>query len=72
MDELPGLPGVVRTLTLPVLRHVRTIREWHAGLLTETEIAALAGTRPRAPPPRRQICCPRSTAPNSPAPTACW
>jgi DNA-binding Lrp family transcriptional regulator len=42
MDELPGLPGIVRTLTLPVLRHVRTIREWHAGLLTETEIAALA------------------------------
>lgn len=46
MDELPGLPGVVRTLTLPVLRHVRTIREWHAGLLTETEIAALAGETP--------------------------
>ena len=42
MDELPGLPGVVRTLTLPVLRHVRTIREWHAGLLTEAEIGALA------------------------------
>ncbi|MGW2384909.1 Lrp/AsnC family transcriptional regulator [Streptomyces sp. NPDC001658] len=41
MDELPGLPGVVRTSTLPVLRHVRTIREWHAGLLTEEEIAAL-------------------------------
>lgn len=41
MDELPGLPGIVRTLTLPVLRHVRTIREWHAGLLTEAEIAVL-------------------------------
>ncbi|MFD6171658.1 Lrp/AsnC family transcriptional regulator [Streptomyces coeruleorubidus] len=46
MDELPGLPGVVRTLTLPVLRHVRTIREWHAGLLTEAEISALTGGAP--------------------------
>ncbi|MET9967761.1 Lrp/AsnC family transcriptional regulator [Streptomyces sp. NPDC006356] len=51
MDELPGLPGVVRTLTLPVLRHVRTIREWHAGLLTEAEIAALTdGTAATAAP----------------------
>lgn len=51
MDELPGLPGVVRTLTLPVLRHVRTIREWHAGLLTEAEIAALTdGTAAAAAP----------------------
>ncbi|MFF7795428.1 AsnC family transcriptional regulator [Streptomyces sp. NPDC007991] len=46
MDELPGVPGVVRTLTLPVLRHVRTIREWHAGLLTEAEIAALTDGTP--------------------------
>ncbi|MFH8658372.1 Lrp/AsnC family transcriptional regulator [Streptomyces afghaniensis] len=46
MDELPGLPGVVRTLTLPVLRHVRTIREWHAGLLTEAEIDALTDGTP--------------------------
>ncbi|MCF1599527.1 Lrp/AsnC family transcriptional regulator [Streptomyces muensis] len=46
MDELPGLPGVVRTLTLPVLRHVRTIREWHAGLLTAAEIAALTDGTP--------------------------
>jgi DNA-binding Lrp family transcriptional regulator len=46
MDELPGLPGVARTLTLPVLRHVRTIREWHAGLLTEAEIAALTEGTP--------------------------
>ncbi|MFF6783261.1 Lrp/AsnC ligand binding domain-containing protein [Streptomyces sp. NPDC012510] len=44
LDELAGLPGVTETRTLPVLRHVRTIREWHAGLLTETEIAALKGT----------------------------
>jgi len=43
MDELPGLPGMVETLTLPVLRHIRTIREWHSGLLTDDEIAALAG-----------------------------
>ncbi|MGP4047810.1 Lrp/AsnC family transcriptional regulator [Streptomyces sp. 2A115] len=43
MDELPGLPGMVETFTLPVLRHIRTIREWHSGLLTEDEIAALAG-----------------------------
>lgn len=41
LDELAGLPGVVETRTLPVLRHVRTIREWHAGLLTEAEMAAL-------------------------------
>ncbi|KOG16980.1 Lrp/AsnC family transcriptional regulator [Streptomyces viridochromogenes] len=60
MDELPGLPGVVRTLTLPVLRHVRTIREWHAGLLTETEIAALADGTP-APP------APAATTPPAPA-----
>ncbi|MFI9172746.1 Lrp/AsnC family transcriptional regulator [Streptomyces lincolnensis] len=57
MDELPGLPGVVRTSTLPVLRHVRTIREWHAGLLTEEEISALTdgGSAPASadvmPPP---------------------
>ncbi|MFE7270917.1 Lrp/AsnC family transcriptional regulator [Streptomyces sp. NPDC057623] len=51
MDELPGLPGVVRTLTLPVLRHVRTIREWHAGLLTETEIAALTDGSPATAAP---------------------
>jgi DNA-binding Lrp family transcriptional regulator len=43
MDELPGLPGMLETFTLPVLRHIRTIREWHSGLLTEDEIAALAG-----------------------------
>ncbi|WP_151480302.1 Lrp/AsnC family transcriptional regulator [Streptomyces albicerus] len=43
MDELPGLPGMVETYTLPVLRHIRTIREWHSGLLTDDEIAALAG-----------------------------
>lgn len=51
MDELPGLPGVVRTLTLPVLRHVRTIREWHAGLLTEAEIAALTDGTPTGAAP---------------------
>ncbi|MEV0225289.1 Lrp/AsnC family transcriptional regulator [Streptomyces sp. NPDC050704] len=48
MDELPGLPGMVETFTLPVLRHIRTIREWHSGLLTDEEIAALAGP-PEAP-----------------------
>lgn len=48
MDDLPGLPGVVRTSTLPVLRHVRTIREWHTGLLTPAEIAALADPEPPA------------------------
>ncbi|QOV39969.1 Lrp/AsnC family transcriptional regulator [Streptomyces ferrugineus] len=51
MDELPGLPGIVRTLTLPVLRHVRTIREWHAGLLTEAEITALADGTPATAAP---------------------
>jgi DNA-binding Lrp family transcriptional regulator len=49
MDELPGLPGMVETFTLPVLRHVRTIREWHAGLLTAAEIAALGEGAPTAP-----------------------
>ena len=43
LDELPGLPGMAETFTLPVLRHIRTIREWHSGLLTDDEIAALAG-----------------------------
>ncbi len=42
MDELPGLPGMLETFTLPVLRHIRTIREWHSGLLTDDEIAVLA------------------------------
>lgn len=53
LDELAGLPGVTETRTLPVLRHVRTIREWHAGLLTEAEIAALKGSAAcdTAPPP---------------------
>ncbi|TLS43685.1 Lrp/AsnC family transcriptional regulator [Streptomyces montanus] len=46
MDELPGLPGMVETYTLPVLRHIRTIREWHSGLLTDAEIAALSGRHP--------------------------
>ncbi|MFD2686691.1 Lrp/AsnC family transcriptional regulator [Streptomyces phyllanthi] len=49
MDELPGLPGALEIRTLPVLRHVRTIREWHAGLLTGAEIAALADGDPAAP-----------------------
>ncbi|KOU56377.1 AsnC family transcriptional regulator [Streptomyces sp. MMG1533] len=43
MDELPGLPGMLESFTLPVLRHIRTIREWHSGLLTDDEIATLAG-----------------------------
>ncbi len=43
MDELPGLPGMLETVTLPVLRHIRTIREWHSGLLTDDEIATLEG-----------------------------
>jgi len=35
-----------------VLRHERTIREWHAGLLTEAEMAALGdGTPANAPEP---------------------
>ncbi|MEW2403792.1 Lrp/AsnC family transcriptional regulator [Streptomyces sp. NPDC046862] len=51
MDELPGLPGVVESLAFPVLRHVRTIREWHAGLLNPEEIAALAEGTPVAPDP---------------------
>ncbi|MPY57583.1 Lrp/AsnC family transcriptional regulator [Streptomyces spongiae] len=51
MDELPGLPGVVEARTFPVLRHVRTIREWHAGLLTAEEIAALADGDPVAVDP---------------------
>jgi DNA-binding Lrp family transcriptional regulator len=49
MDELPGLPGMEETFTLPVLRHVRTIREWHAGLLTTGEIAALRDGAPATP-----------------------
>ncbi len=51
MDELPGLPGVVETFTYPVLRHVRTIREWHAGLLTDTEIDELRGASSEASAP---------------------
>jgi len=50
LDELPGLPGVLEARTLPVLRHIRTIREWHAGLLTAPEIAALADPAAPAPP----------------------
>ncbi|MGW0707391.1 Lrp/AsnC family transcriptional regulator [Streptomyces sp. NPDC002643] len=48
LDELPGLPGVVETFTLPVLRHIRTIREWHAGLLTDAEMAVLKAGGPTA------------------------
>jgi DNA-binding Lrp family transcriptional regulator len=57
MDELPGLPGVVETFTYPVLRHVRTIREWHAGLLTDTEIDELRGasSEASAPPPTGDV-----------------
>jgi DNA-binding Lrp family transcriptional regulator len=51
MDELPGLPGVLETFTLPVLRHIRTIREWHSGLLTDDEISALAGPAEAPAPP---------------------
>ncbi|GAA2422690.1 Lrp/AsnC family transcriptional regulator [Streptomyces coeruleofuscus] len=62
MDELPGLPGVVRTLTLPVLRHVRTIREWHAGLLTEAEISALTGGAPPGTAPAADVSSPSDGA----------
>jgi DNA-binding Lrp family transcriptional regulator len=41
MDELPATPGVVEIFTLPVLRYVRTVREWHPGLITESERRAL-------------------------------
>jgi DNA-binding Lrp family transcriptional regulator len=51
MDELPGIPGTVRTSTQPVLRHIRTIREWHPGLLTDEEVSALTRSyHPRAMP----------------------
>jgi DNA-binding Lrp family transcriptional regulator len=53
MDELPGIPGMVRTFTLPVLRHIRTIREWQPGLLTEDEVAALVDSS--SCPPQRVV-----------------
>jgi DNA-binding Lrp family transcriptional regulator len=56
MDELPGIPGMVATVTQPVLRHIRTIREWHPGLLTDDEVTALAGSaRPRAATPLPEV-----------------
>ena len=49
LDELPGIPGMVSTSTQPVLRHIRTIREWHPGLLTDDEVSALGDAyRPQA------------------------
>lgn len=41
MDELPATPGIVESFTMPVLRYVRTAHEWHPGLLTDEERAAL-------------------------------
>jgi DNA-binding Lrp family transcriptional regulator len=41
MDELPATPGMVDSFTMPVLRYVRTAHEWHPGLITDAERAAL-------------------------------
>lgn len=46
MDELPATPGMVESFTLPVLRYVRTAHEWHPGLISEEERAALERSAP--------------------------
>lgn len=37
LDELPGIPGLVQSSTLPVLRYFRTIHDWQPGILTDAE-----------------------------------
>lgn len=46
MDELPATPGMVEFRTALVLRDVRTAHEWHPGLITDEERAAMAQAAP--------------------------
>ncbi|MFC7343900.1 Lrp/AsnC family transcriptional regulator [Saccharopolyspora griseoalba] len=46
MDELPATPGMVESFTQPVLRYIRTAHEWHPGLITDDERAALEESAP--------------------------
>lgn len=49
-EELPGITGVQRMTSSPVLHYFKTLRDWQPGLLSETErVALLAGHRPDAP-----------------------
>lgn len=41
VDELPATPGMVESVASPVLGYVRTAHEWHPGLITDEERAAL-------------------------------
>ncbi|WP_125614534.1 Lrp/AsnC family transcriptional regulator [Specibacter cremeus] len=49
LDELPGTVGLVRFSADPVLSYPRTVNEWHPGILTEEERAAVG--EPDAPHP---------------------
>lgn len=46
LDDIPGIRGISRTFSQPVLQRVHSIAEWHPGLLTGAEIAALRRPRP--------------------------
>ncbi|MBB3664529.1 DNA-binding Lrp family transcriptional regulator [Prauserella sediminis] len=46
LDDLPGIRGISRTTSQPVLRHVHSIAEWRPGELTDAEVAALRRERP--------------------------
>ncbi|MCU1644125.1 MAG: AsnC family protein [Nocardia sp.] len=51
LQERPGIPGLVESNTLPVLRYFRTVHEWQPALLTATEAAELTELPPLTPAP---------------------
>lgn len=51
LQQLPGIPGLVESNTLPVLRYFRTVHEWRPALLDDAEAAALAEFPPLTPSP---------------------
>ncbi|MCF2527934.1 Lrp/AsnC family transcriptional regulator [Yinghuangia soli] len=51
LDELPGIPGLVQSTTLPVLRYFRTVHDWQPGILTAAEADAVREYPPLTPLP---------------------
>lgn len=50
-EELPGITGVQRLVSSPILHYFKTLREWQPGVLTAEERAALLPPAPPGPGP---------------------